>query len=184
MYFGRTENATVEAALTQTGSANGDLKFFLRPTDDCQFCAGGAPPFPYVLRGPPGSVVKPGAVEFAPNFRNPEVHQAVAALEEALPGHVEVAASAVLSLGRRLPVSVDTNLGLPTRTITYDVCDQTQTGPNIGKCGNSGLGPIKSPQITVPFYSSTASLGCTGGSPSNPAGKRRSCGWSATDAAG
>jgi hypothetical protein len=175
MYFGRTENATVETALTQTGSANGDVKFFLRPTDDCQFCAGGAPPFPYVLRGPPGSVVKPGAVEFAPNFRNPEVHQAVAALEEALPGHVEVTASAVLSLGRRLPVSVDTNLGLPTRTITYDVCDQTQTGPNIGKCGNSGLGPIKSPQITVPFYSSTASLGCTGGSPSNPAGQLGWC---------
>jgi hypothetical protein len=169
MYFGRTENATVETALTQTGSPNSDLKFFLRPTDNLN--AGGAPPFPYVLRGPPGNVVKPGAVEFAPNFRNPEVHQAVAALEEALPGHVEVTASAVLSLGRRLPVFVDANLGLPTQTITYDVCDQTPTGSTIGQCGNSGLGPIKAGQITVPFYASIPSLGCLGGSPLDSAGQ-------------
>jgi len=171
MYFGRTENATVETALTQTGSANGDLKFFLRPTDDCQFCSGGAPPFPYVLRGLPASEVKPGAVEFASNFRNPEVHQAVAAMEEALPGHVEVTASAMVSLGRRLPVAVDANLGLPTQTITYNVCDQTPTGPDIGQCGNSGLGPIKAARITVPFYGSLSSSGCASGSPLYLAGQ-------------
>jgi hypothetical protein len=106
--------------------------------------ASGAPPFPYVLQGAPGSVVKPGAVEFAPEFRNPEVHQAVAAVEETLPRHVEVTASAMVSLGRRLPISIDTNLDLPTstQTITYAVEDGT------------GLGPIKASRITVPFYAS------------------------------
>jgi len=145
MYFGRTENATIETALTQTGSPNGDLNFFMRPTDDCQHCANGAPAFPYVFKGPPGSMVKPGAVEFAPAFRNPEVHQAVAAVEEALPGHVEVTASALLSLGRRLPVSIDTNIDTSSAdagTITYVVVDGT------------GAGPIKTPLITVPFYAS------------------------------
>jgi hypothetical protein len=142
MYFARSENATVETALTQTGSPNGDLSFFLRPTDNLN--AGGAPPFPYVPRGEPGSVVKPGAVEFAPNFRNPEVHQAVAAVEETLPGRVEVTGSAMVSLGRRLPISIDTNFDpkVNPQTITYAVVDGT------------GLGPIKSPQITVPFYAS------------------------------
>ena len=82
MYYGRTENATLETALTQTGSLNGDLNFFMRPTDNLN--AGGAPPFPYVFAGEPLNLVKPGAVEFAPNFRNPEVHQAVAAIEETL----------------------------------------------------------------------------------------------------
>jgi hypothetical protein len=164
MYFGRTENATVETALTQTGSPNGDLSFFMRPTDDCQNCVDGAPPFPYVLRGPPGSVVKPGAVEFAPNFRNPEIHQAVAAVEEELPGHVQVTASALLSLGRRLPISIDANLGVPTQNITYNVCDQIPTAPNNGQCGNSGLGPIKATQITVPFYASLPSSNCPSGS--------------------
>ncbi len=144
LYYGRTENATIETALTQTGSPQGDLNFFLRPTDDCQFCSGGSPPFPYVFAGEPATVVKPGAVEFAPNFRNPEVHQAVAAIEEALPGHVQLTASALASLGRRLPIAIDTNFLPLTRaqTITYAVVDGT------------GNGPIKSPQITVPFYAS------------------------------
>ncbi len=116
----------------------------MRPSDDCQFCSGGAPPFPYVFAGQPSSVVKPGAVEFAPNFRNPEVHQAVAAVEQPLPGRTELTASAMLSLGRRLPVSVDTNFNPAVNpgTITYNVKDPT------------GEGPIKSPQITVPFYAS------------------------------
>jgi hypothetical protein len=142
MYFGRTENATVETALTQTGSPNGDLNFFLRPTDNLN--AGGAPPFPYVLAGEPASIVKPGAVELAPEFHNPEVHQAVAALEESLPSHIELTASAMVSLGRRLPISIDTNFDPKVNpgTITYGVVDA------------SGLGPIKATQITVPFYAS------------------------------
>ncbi len=103
MYYARTANATLETALTQTGSLHGDLSFFMRPSDDCQFCSGGAPPFPYVFAGQPSSVVKPGAVEFAPNFRNPEVHQAVVSVEQAMPGRIELTGSAMLSLGRRLP---------------------------------------------------------------------------------
>ena len=147
MYYGRTENATIETALTQTGSLKGDLSFFMRPSDDCQFCSGGAPPFPYVFAGQPSSVVKPGAVGFAPNFRNPEVHQAVVGIEQPLPGHMELTASAVLSLGRRLPVSIDTNINtdlsgdVSSGIITYAVKDTT--------------GRIKSPQITIPkFYAS------------------------------
>ena len=153
MYFGRTENLTVETALTQTGSLNGDLSFFMRPTDDLPNHGGGAPPFPYVLRGTPGSAIMPGAVEFAPNFHNPEVHQAVAAVEETLPSHIELTASAMVSLGRRLPISIDTNIDTNINPavnpgITYAVVDGT------------GLGPIKSPQITVPYYASwPSSLG-------------------------
>ncbi len=154
MYYGRTQNSTIETVITQTGSANGDMNFFMRPTDNLN--AGGAPPFPYVFAGEPLSIVKPGALEFAPNFRNPEVHQAVAAIEETLPGHIKLTASGMLSLGRRLPISIDTNLD-PTvnpGTITYGVVDGT------------GKGPIKASQITVPFYatwpSATAGTGTAG----------------------
>ncbi len=154
MYFGRTSNATLETVLTQTGSLQGDLNFFMRPTDNLN--AGGAPPFPYVFSGEPLDLVKPGAVEFAPNFRNPEVHQAVTAIEETLPGHIELTAGAMLSLGRRLPISIDANLAPLTaqQTITYAVVDGT------------GKGPIKSAQITVPFYalwpSATSGTGTSG----------------------
>jgi hypothetical protein len=146
MYFSSTPNQVIETALSQTGSLNGDLSFFLRPTDNLN--QGGAPPFPYVLAGAPGNVVKPGAVEFAPRFHNPEIHQAVAALEEHLPWRIQVTASALLSLGRRLPVTVDANIdpAVNPGTITYSVLDGT------------GAGPIKSPEITVPFYASWPSI--------------------------
>ena len=142
MYFARTRNAVIETALTQTGSLQGDLNFFMRPTDNLN--AGGAPPFPYVFQGEPASVVKPGAVEFAPNFRNGEVHQAEAAVEATLPGRVHLEASAVASLGRHLPVTFDANIdpAANPKTITYVVVD-----------GN-GSGPIKAPQLTVPFFAS------------------------------
>lgn len=142
MYFARTPNAALETALTHTGSPKGDLNFFMRPTDNLNM--GGAPPFPYVLQGEPATFVKPSAVEYAPGFRNGEVHQAVASIEQTLPGDVHVAASAAVSLGRRLPLTIDANID-PTvnpRTVTYGIVD-----------GN-GTGPIQSPQITVPFYAS------------------------------
>jgi hypothetical protein len=145
MYYGRTENETIETALTQTGSAKGDRSYFIRPTDGLNSLGkSDAPIFPDVLSGTPASEIKPGAVEFAPNFRTPEVHQAVVSLEEELPGRVSVTASSMVSLGRRLPITMDTNLAplTATQTITYAVVDGT------------GAGPIKAPQITVPFYAS------------------------------
>ena len=152
MYFTRTPNAVIETALTQTGSSKGDLSFFMRPTDNLS--GGGAPPFPYVLAGAPGKVVKPGAVEFAPSFHNGQVHQAELSIEETLPGRVHLEASGVASLGRRLPVTVDANIDPVTnpKTITYAIVD-----------GN-GSGPIKAQQITVPFFASwpSASSGSGG----------------------
>jgi hypothetical protein len=154
LYFGRTQNSVVETALTQTGSMNGDLNFIMRPSDN--LTAGRAPPFPYVLAGEPETWVKPGVVEFAPRFKNPEVHQGEVTVEERLPGRVQVTASAMVSLGRRLPVTIDTNFdpAVNPGTITYGVVDGT------------GQGPIKGPQITVPFFAGwpdAASAAGTGG---------------------
>jgi hypothetical protein len=184
MYYGRIANSTLEAALTQTGSLNGDLNYFVRPTDGFTTVNGtsAAPPFPYVLSGAPASVVKPGAAVFASSFRNPEVHQAVAAIEQPLPGRVELTASAMLSLGRRLPVFIDTNLAAPpddpqsqkVETITYNVCDEAPAGADNTACGNLGLGPIKAPQISVPFYALWPSADCPSGAQLNESGQ---CGW-------
>jgi len=140
IYSSRIQNSTLQTVLSNTGSLNGDLSFFLRPTDNLN--AGGAPPFPYVFAGEPLNLVKPAATAFAPGFRNPQVHQALASLEQSLPGHLLVSAGAMLSLGRRLPVTTDTNIDSSVNpgTITYAVVDA------------SGKGPIQASQITVPFY--------------------------------
>ncbi len=153
MYGGRTNNRVLETALTQTGSLKGDLNFFMRPTDNLQGNSGGAPPFPYSLSGAPSSVEKPGAVEFAPNFRNAQIHQGVVEMEARLPGHILVSVSAMVSLARLLPVTVDTNYDPATnpKTITYAVVDGT------------GNGPIKKPQITVPFFATWPGSGASGG---------------------
>jgi hypothetical protein len=140
LYYGRIDNSVALAALTQTGSVYGDLNFFFRPTD------AGAPPFPYVFPVAPTTAVAPGAVSFASHFRTQEVDQAILSIEQELPSHWIVSASAFASLGRRLPISIDTNLAAPLtslgtpQTITYAVVDALQAGP------------IKSQQITVPFY--------------------------------
>ncbi len=142
MFFGRTPNAMLLTALTQTGSPNGDLTFFMRPTDNLY--GGGAPPFPYVLSGEPAATVKPDAVELSPTFRNGEVHQAAVSIEQPLPSHVQVEATGAVSLGRRLPVIFDANIDPATnpQTITYNVVDGNRSGP------------IKASQITVPFFAS------------------------------
>jgi hypothetical protein len=147
LYYGRIDNSVALAALTQTGSVYGDLNFFFRPTDT------GAPAFPYVFPVAPTTSVTPGAVSFAPNFRVQEVDQAIFSIEQELPSHWIVTASALASLGRHLPISIDTNLapavtspGTP-QTITYAVVDALQAGP------------IKSQQITVPFYTARSNTG-------------------------
>jgi hypothetical protein len=144
LYFGRIGQAAIFAALTQTGSFNGDLDFFFKPTDV------GAPPFPFVFGGAPQTVVTPGAVAFAKNFRAQEVAQGVFSVEQELPGRWVLEASGMASLGRRLPISVDTNLvravdgfGVP-RTVTYDVVD--------GASSSGAMGPIKASTIEVPLY--------------------------------
>ena len=140
LYYGRIDNSVVLAALTQTGSFSGDLNFFFKPTDP------GAPPFPTVFPVAPQTVVTPGAVSFASRFRVQEVDQAVFSLEQELPSHWLVSVSALASLGRRLPISIDTNIdpAQGPQTITYAVVDALRAGP------------IKAPQITVPFYTARA----------------------------
>src|SRR6185437_14789788 len=153
MYYGRVQNRTLEEALTQTGSAAGDLKLLLRPADNLPLGTGGAPPFPYVLAGSPGSALKPGVSEIAPGFRNGEVHQAVASAEKTLPGYTDVSVSAVATLGRRLPDTMDMNFDPAANpgTITYEVTDA------------KGQGPIHASQVTVPLYAAWPSAGQSGG---------------------
>ncbi|HTJ31507.1 MAG TPA: TonB-dependent receptor [Acidobacteriaceae bacterium] len=139
LYYGRLDNTTLLAALSQTGSLKGDLHYFFKPTDT------GAPPFPYAFSTAPANAVTPGATAFAPHYKQQEVDQAIVSLEQQLPSHWVVSVTAMASLGRRLPISIDTNLkhatvGGKPQTITYSVVDSLKAGP------------LKGSTVTEPLY--------------------------------
>ena len=53
---------------------------------------------------------------FAPKMANPQIHQADMVFEREIARNTVASASVLLSLGRRLPTFVDTNLNPPTST--------------------------------------------------------------------
>jgi hypothetical protein len=114
IYYGRIINSTISNALTNTGlSGVGQSQVSFAPT------SASAPVFPNVLASAP---VGAGAVQFfSSNFANPQIHQADLILERQISRNTVISASYLLSLGRRLPTFVDTNLPFPTRTRTFTV---------------------------------------------------------------
>ena len=124
MYYGRIINSTISSALVSTGSANGQLTYKIKPTDQ------GAPAFPYVFASSIANGIKPAAVYFDPHFQNPQVHEAEASIAQKLGPRGELSLSALASLGRELPNFVDTNIDLSAiNTITYNLKDASGLGP-------------------------------------------------------
>jgi hypothetical protein len=127
IYYGRIINSTIFTALSSTGSQNGQLTYFYRPTDK------GAPPFPYVFAAKPTLSIAPNAVFFDPRFQNPQVHQIELSLEQALPYKTTLTFTYMGSVGRELPNFIDTNIDLSGdrafKTITYTIDDATGKGP-------------------------------------------------------
>lgn len=139
IYYGRIINSTAFTALTSTGSPNGQLTYYYRPSDI------GTPPFPYVFSSTPALTVAPNAVYFDPHFQNPQIHQTELSIEQDLSHKTTLTLTYMGSAGRELPNFIDTNIDLsgdqPFNTITYTVDDAT------------GKGPIKGGTYTTNFFS-------------------------------
>ena len=124
----------------------------MRPTDN--LAGGGAPPFPYVLAGDARHRGEAGSRRIRTRrSRIPRSTRPKRASRKRSPAHFHVAASAIVSLARRLPITVDTNFD-PEKNpgkITYAVVDGLNAGP------------IKDRQITVPFFASWPSSGSATG---------------------
>jgi len=129
IYYGRIINSTISNAITNTGVAAGQLPFTFFPA------TAGAPTYPNVA-APGGTTNPPDVVVFAANTPNPMIHQFDFVFEHQIANNTAVSASYIGSLGRYLPIFVDTNLSPPTGTITYTFVN----GPNNGQT------------ITVPLF--------------------------------
>jgi hypothetical protein len=161
IYYGRTSNSSLFAALFQNGVFQQTYRF---GSGNCGAPgapnivfpqAVGAPKFTPVFgsSGPTPTNTFPDVPTFLaacpaagattvvtaldPNFVNPLVHQFDLAFERELPGSMGLTISYVGSRGNRLPTFVDANLPPPDTTATYHFTDLS---------GATGT-------VTVPFFS-------------------------------
>jgi len=126
IYYGRIINSTVSNAITNTGMTNGQLQFTFFPA------TAGAPAYPNVVSTAPGATaVAPDVVIFAANTPNPLIHQFDFVFEQQIATNTAVSVSYIGSLGRNLPIFIDTNLFAPTNTITYTFVNGPDNGQTI-----------------------------------------------------
>jgi hypothetical protein len=132
IYYGRVINSTIYSLLTQTGIlAGGQTLFQYNATTGS---AAGAL-FPKILDPttvPTSAVSKPSLYFFDSNFQLPQIHQFDLTFEHDFGWNTVVSLAYLGSLGRHLPSYVDTNLALPTTSITYTVKDPLNEGPLSG----------------------------------------------------
>jgi hypothetical protein len=115
IYYGRIINSTISNAITNTGSSSGQLQFQFLPA------TAGSPTYPNVVSTAPTTTSRPDIIIFASNVANPQIHQMDLIFEREIASNTVASASVLVSLGRRLPTFVDTNLGFPTQVTPYTV---------------------------------------------------------------
>jgi Carboxypeptidase regulatory-like domain len=146
MFYGRITNEQIYEELTLTGSASGQLSPTIFPTTGSSNSTGtptpGEPIYPNILPTFNASVGKPNIVYFPNDLRLPGAEEFDVVAEREISRNTLVSLSYIGSIGRFLPIGIDTNLPAAT-SLTYTV---------------SG-GPLNGQTVTEPFF--------TGGHP-NP----------------
>ena len=131
LYYGRIINSTISNAITNTAAAGSQVQFSVQPSTV------GSPTYPNVLAAPPNVTGnRPDIVVFKENMQNPMIHQMDIIFERVIAKNTVVSASGLISIGRKLPTFVDTNLPAATATTTY-----TFVG-----------GPFDGQMLTLPRY--------------------------------
>jgi Carboxypeptidase regulatory-like domain len=126
IYFGRIINSTIYNALINTGAPGSQTQSFVAQAS--------GPIFPNTLPSAPAST---GAIQFfSSDFESPTIHQGDIIFERELLRDTTFSASYLISIGRKLPIFLDRNLGVPTANQTYTV-----TG-----------GPFDGQTFTVPAF--------------------------------
>jgi hypothetical protein len=122
IHHGRIPNATIANAMSDTGTADAQMRFQLNPGTSV------APIFPNTLPGPPE--LPPDLVVFDPNMQRPSVRQGDLVFEHDLGSNTVVSAAYLFSAGRDLPTFIDVNLPAPMSR-TYTVVDGPFNGQTV-----------------------------------------------------
>lgn len=148
IYYGRVINSTISNAITNTGSSSGQLQFTFLPA------TAGSPTYPNTVATAPTSTTRPDIIVFAPNMANPQIHQMDLILEREIARNTVASVSLLVSLGRRLPTFVDTNLAFATQATRYTVVGGDRDGqvfvfPRFTVRPNSNFGRITEIRSTI-----------------------------------
>jgi len=124
IFYGRIINSTISNAISNTANLTGAQLSFFFPQG-----AAGEPTYPNVLSvaPPPSGTLQ--AVQFAPDVKNPMVHEFDMEFQQEIATNTVFSVSYLGSLGRRLPRFVDVNLNAPTHFVKYNVVDPLGLGP-------------------------------------------------------
>ena len=115
IFYGRIINSTISNAITNVGSASGQLSLQLLPNQ------AGTPVYPNILASASATPVRPDVVVFADGYQNPAIHQYDLVFEQKIATNTMFSVSYVGSSGRKLPIFIDRNLPAASGTVSYAV---------------------------------------------------------------
>src|SRR5581483_5235035 len=140
LYFGRISNEQIYDAMTQTGNPGSQLSPTIFPTTSTGGPVTGVPIYPAVLASYNASVGQANITYFASDMRLPAAEEFDAVLEHEFWHNTSLSLSYIGSVGRFLPIGIDTNLNNPgNNTITYTI---------------SG-GPLNGQKVSEPLFTGT-----------------------------
>jgi hypothetical protein len=151
IYYGRIINETIFGAIADTGNSNAQLAATVFPTTGTSNSLGtltpGAPLYAQVQSSFVPASGAPNIVFFAKDARPPAVGQFDFIVEHEIAPNTVISLSYIGSVGRFLPIGLDSNLPAPS-TLTYTISGIPPVIPGIRGPGLPGNGFT----FTVPFF--------------------------------
>jgi hypothetical protein len=153
IYYGRIINEQIYGAISQDGSPQSQVVQQIFPTKGTTNATGiptpGAPIYPQVNPTFNAAAGQPSIVYFAGDSRMPQIDEFDMVIEHEIAPNTVVSISYLGSLGRFLPMGIDTNLPPEIGTLTYTV---SGTLPTLNNSTIQAQLPAVGTQFTVPFF--------------------------------
>ncbi|HWF39687.1 MAG TPA: TonB-dependent receptor [Candidatus Acidoferrales bacterium] len=140
LYFGRITNEQIYDAMTQTGNPGSQLSPTIFPTTSAGAAVAGVPVYPNVLPSYNASVGQANITYLPSDMRLPAAEEFDAVIEHEFWHNTSLSLSYIGSVGRFLPIGIDTNLNQPS-TITYTVVGGPLSGQKVSEPLFTGARP-------------------------------------------
>jgi hypothetical protein len=153
IYYGRIINEQIYGAISQDGAPQSQVVQQIFPTKGNTNAVGaptpGAPIYPQINPVFSAGAGQPSIVYFAGDSRMPQIDEFDMVIEHEIAPNTVVSVSYLGSLGRFLPMGIDTNLPPQAGVLTYTVGG---TMPNLNNSTIAAQLPAIGSQFTVPFF--------------------------------